>query len=523
MTTDFSNLKPILDLPCWEPLGTITAADSTAVTGTAGTSMASDLRCSEHRSRNIWFLKSIAILVQYNAKNNGWVQLASPALTGTFGNGASMVFAPSHGPRGSISAGATTTSFTISSALPNSASLSPNQLKGIRVRVIGNTSGGSGLTEERTILSNTGGTTPTITLESALSFTPAAGATYEILSGRLYMLSAGTLASNSFKYFDIATNAFNTTALPISGLPGSVSTDGYLLSLDELHTPITGIGNVAINGEVGGYFGTLTATASSSTSLTGQLLNGDSGVVENEYRNFQIRIVEDVTQPEAVGQRRRISSHTAGTSPEYTVPSWDVTPSSSAKYVIENNNDIIFTTAATAIYTYNAVTNAWSSSTYAAKPSAGGAGLTCWHPFNRTIDSDKNARHSYLYFARGGGSNIIDRLDIAGASNGAWSADIPYDNKGLTLFNTGGSSIYEPITNRTFLMPFAVSNTAVGIYTFNNDTMSLTAYVNCPQIHGTSATGERLAISMFIDGTAKRSFVYCLPSTQSLFLRLLSF
>ena len=61
----------------------------------------------------------------------------------------------------------------------------------------------------------------------------------------------------------------------------------------------------------------------------------------NEYRNFQIRIVEDTVNPTAVGQRRNITSHTAGASPVYTVPAWTVTPSANANFVIENNGDRI--------------------------------------------------------------------------------------------------------------------------------------------------------------------------------------
>ena len=64
-------------------------------------------------------------------------------------------------------------------------------------------------------------------------------------------------------------------------------------------------------------------------------------VLANEYRNFQIRIVQDTVNPTAVGQRRNITSHTAGASPVYTVPAWTVTPSANAIFVIENNGDRI--------------------------------------------------------------------------------------------------------------------------------------------------------------------------------------
>lgn len=50
---------------------------------------------------------------------------------------------------------------------------------------------------------------------------------------------------------------------------------------------------------------------SSAGSGTHSLWQGDSLILANEYRNFQIRIVQDLTNPTAVGQRRIIASHTA--------------------------------------------------------------------------------------------------------------------------------------------------------------------------------------------------------------------
>ena len=139
-------------------------------------------------------------------------------MTGTFGAGAGAVMMPAQGPRGVLAAGATTTSVVLSTALP--AAVAPNQLankgnsNGFKIRIIGNSAGGSGKIEERYIIGNTGGTTPTLYLDSPLSFTPAAGDAYEIRSGRLYMLSAGTLAAGCWKYYDIATNSFSATSPP---------------------------------------------------------------------------------------------------------------------------------------------------------------------------------------------------------------------------------------------------------------------------------------------------------------------
>jgi len=524
MTTDFSGIKQTLDLPVWEPLGIIFTGAGASTSAGAGVNMTCDLRLSQYRYQNIWYLAGTTVALQHNCRTNGWLTLASPALAGTFGAGASSVFAPSHGPRGTLAAGGTTTTMTLATALPNSASVTHNQLKGFRIRIIGSVGGGSGKTEERTIVSNSAGTTPTITLDSALSFTPVAGSAFEMLSGRVYFMSAGTVAAGIIKAFDIATSTYNTTALATTNLPATIGTDSAFVSMDELHTPITGVGGATVNGEVGGFFGTLTATASGATSLTGQAASGDASVLANEYRNFQIRIVEDTATPTAVGQRRRITSHTAGVSPVYTVPTWTVTPSATAKFVIENNNDIIlWTTANTTTYRYEWVGNTWDTTTYAARPAASGAGVCAWHPFNRTIDTAKNVRHSFIYSTRGSNSVAIDLFDIAGAATGSWTGDIPYDNKGFTVWSTGGSAVYDPVSNKTYSMPVSVNNVPPKMYVFDNETQSLMSFADVPQVSGGPNVGEKLALSIYVDGNDRKSFVYHAPSSQLVFLRTLAF
>ena len=123
--------------------------------------------------------------------------MTSPALAGTFGAGSTSAFVPSLGLVGTIAAGATTTSVVISTAFPTAVGV--NMLanrggsgdKGFKLRI---TDATAGKVEERWIVGNTAGTAPTITVETAFSFTPATGARYEILAGRLFLLSSGTMA-----------------------------------------------------------------------------------------------------------------------------------------------------------------------------------------------------------------------------------------------------------------------------------------------------------------------------------------
>ena len=525
MATDFTGIKPLLDLPEWEVLTNIYTAGGTPATAGAGATLIDDKRLSsENKAPNCWFLNSATQLLQYNKRTNGFLQLASPALAGTFGVGASGVFAPSQGPRGTIAAGATTTSITLSAVLPNSATVQANQLKGLKIRIIGNNAAGSGKTEEVTISDNTAGTTPTIYFSSALTFTPGTGAAYELLSGRVFLMSAGVLAANIIKYFDVGTTVYNTSAISTTNMPATIGTDSVMLSLDELHTPISGYNGAVINGEVGGYFGSLTATASGATTLTGQAAGGDATVAANEFRNFQIRIIEDTATPTAVGQRRRITSHTAGASPVYTVPAWTVTPSATAKYYIENNNDIImWSSASTNTYRLDPVALTWDTTTYGARSGAASNGVTAWHPFNRAYNANKKVNWGTIYTPRGGASNVIDMLDITAATTGTWTGDIAYDNKGLTLFNTGGCSAYEGISNKTIIRPLGSAGIGSLMFSFDNDTMSLRPYYQCPFLNSTAVNGEKLGTGLYYDGTDKKGFVYFIPDTQSVLLRSLIF
>lgn len=99
-----------------------------------------------------------------------------------------------------------------------------------------------------------------------------------------------------------------------------------------------------------GMYGTLTASATGSTSLTGAVGGADASAWSNRWKNFRIRIVEDTVNPTAVGQTRYISASTSANPTVYTISSaWTVTPSSTAKYVIENCGQMLL------MYVSNAV------------------------------------------------------------------------------------------------------------------------------------------------------------------------
>ena len=487
--------------------------------------LASDLRSDVSRNPFVFQLISNTVLNRYNIVTKSWNFVTSPALAGTFGAGAAMAFAPSLGPVGTIAAGATTTSVVLSTALPTAVGL--NMLAnrggsgdyGFKLRIIDTT---AGKTAERYIVANTAGTTPTINVLSSFGFTPSTGARYEIIGGRVFMLGAGTTAANIWRSFEVASNTLST-GLSTTGLPATIGTDSSILVLDEQYTPYNcspgdGMIKGAYNYDAGvvSRFA-LTATASAAGTITGQTTLGDAVVAANEYRNFQIRIVEDTTTPAAVGQRRIIASHTAGPSPVYTLgTAWTTTPSASAKFVIELPNLLLLrSSATTAVYTYNygdaTVNNgtnsiaagAWSTTYFGAAPAANAAGGMWMPSFGIQPDVARNSRHSFNYFFRGGASTL-DVLDIAASITGTWTGAIVYDGSPGALPATGSGGGYSPFgqEGRMFYLNLYVASAVNQIYRFDVQNRVLSPYTPTDFLQtGTATLGNRVACYIAQDGS----------------------
>ena len=512
-----NTFKKVIDRLMWAQVAPAPNASA------AATSMASDLRSGVSRNPFVYNLVSATVLNRYNIVTKAWTFVQSPALTGTFGAGSAMAFAPSLGLVGTIAAGATTSSVTLSTALPTAVGL--NMLAnrggsgeyGYKLRIIGFA---SGKTEERYITGNSASATPSIQVLSPFTFTPALNDRYEIIAGRVFMLSAGVLASNAWRSFEVGSNTLST-GLSITNLPATVGTDSSIMVLDEQYTPYDCTPG---EGMIKGAFvydtgletrSALTATASGASTLTGQATNGDSGVAVNEYRNFQIRIVQDTVTPAAVGQRRIIASHTVGPSPVYTLgTAWTTQPSSSAKYVIELPNLLLVrSTATTTVYTYNysdltvnngtnnITTGAWSTTYFGAAPAANASG-GMWAPsWGIRPDAGKNARQSFCYFFRGGVSTL-DVLDIAGSITGTWTGAVTYD--GALALTVGTCGTYSPFENegRMFYLNLYVASAVNQMYRFDVQNRVLSPFTPTDFLQsGTAVLGQRMAAYCAIDGT----------------------
>ena len=330
---------------------------------------------------------------------------------------------PTQGPRGVLAGGNTTTSIVLSTALP--AAVAPNQLankgnsNGFKIRIIGNSAGGSGKTEIG-VHHRQHGRHDADDLSRRAALVHAAGwrcvrdpvgPVVHVERGH-----AGCWLLEVLRHrhqLDVGQPLHHE---PARDLEHRLQSSWLSMSRTCRSTPILAMG----------YFGNLTATATAATSITGQAAGGDAAVLANEYRNFQIRIVQDTVNPTAVGQRRNITSHTAGASPVYTVPAWTVTPSANAVFVIENNGDRILYWGSAQQQPRTRTTSRRTPGTPPRSPTRSAAhaagSINCPSFFMRP-DAAKQARHSYVYVFRGGAGAVMDLFDIAGGATGAVDRD----------------------------------------------------------------------------------------------------
>lgn len=518
-----------IDTPGWrqmKPLDVVHAA---------GSVICCDKRNDQQCDHGIWHLASATALYKYSARYNGTHFMGSPALA-AFAAGGTMKNAYSFAIYGTIGTGSTTTKIVTSTALSLGtaiAALGTNQLVttdtdyGYHIRIVNKV---TGRTEERFIRGNTGSATPVIYLDGPLQSAPNNGDIFEIQAVGALIVAATTTAAGQSRYFNGANQVFaNAGAM---GITTATAMSGCVL--DELTVPYdrqTGEGFFVGNGTYDSAYtsdidqedknevkGCLTATAIGASSITGESSAGDYQVLQNEYRNFQIRIVEDTTNVTAVGQRRMIASHTAGPSAVYTLgAAWAVTPSANAKFVIENPNLFLVQSAAqVAMVVYNfsnaSITNGtntiaaftWSSTYFncagaTAHAAVVAAGTMCFpsygHQPQRQNDGSKLSRHSYIWFFRGG-STTLDLFDMAGGASGTWTNAVTYSGV-ATAFGAGSCGDYDPVTFNGEYAYINLNGTNL-MFQFNVSAASLVPWVKAPLQAGAAAIGDRIAVTSHV-------------------------
>lgn len=434
------------------------------------------------------FYTSATVCYLYDHENDSFIQIPSPALSGTFGAGAAGVF-NSWSSTYTANGGSTTT-ITVAAATHNI----NGYVVGKTVDIL--TNAGAALGQRRIItnvLNNAGAGTITLTVNEAFGASIANTNTFRISSGRFHLVSAGTLAAGSHKAFDLGTMSWSGN-LSITGLPATLGTDGRMVHafrLSEIYS--CGVASAGSTTTLTGPSGTAwtvdqwknyyvvitdgtgetqtakiasnTATQLTFTTTLGVALDNTSrfeirafapfaiGVATaggastltnsgktwttNQWSNFQVRIVSGT----GIGQVRAIASNTGTVLT--TASAWTTNPDTTSVYEINGNENSLYYLGnnAVTLYRYSISGDSWATvspgTARAAAPSTGmtanwisQTGNTGWSNESDFLDG------RYIYSFRGGATALCDRYDIA---LNVWTA-AAINYVGTETFTTGSGS-----------------------------------------------------------------------------------
>jgi hypothetical protein len=417
----------------------------------------------------------------YDVEEDGWYQLPSFAMAGTYGAGACGGW------------GLWSNTLTATGGTTTTINLTTNITGKIVGRRVWFQSASTNTWLRRTItevLIVRGGT-HIIYLDQALPIAVASGHTFKVDSGVFYVLNAySSLASGVFKSYDQITGT--VTTLVNTGLPAAWGTDGRIVS-----TP--------------SYVGSF-ATGTTTSATTTTLVNSTKTWTTNQWSNYQVRI----TAGTGIGQVRNISSNTGTT---LTVSAaWSTTPDATSQYAIEGNDDYLYLLGnnAVAMYRYSISANTWTTlSPTSARAAAPGAGMSAnWVsqvPSNVWKDESNNLSGRYIYSFRGAATNTLHRYDIA---LNTW---LTYDYiRQQETFTTGSSGDYE--NGKIYLLK---ENTG-RLFRYDvvdNEIISVSTDLY-PQ--STAVVGDKIFTVEYYDGSGDRiNFIYYIQNNSTIFRRLM--
>ena len=365
------------------------------------------------------YVTSSTVQYIYLHSQDGFSQITSGALAGTFGAGACGTHTP-----WSITYtanGGTTSTITVAAATHNI----NNYALGDTVEFLNGTN--LGLRRYITnIRNNAGAGTITLTIDSVVSASVANADTFRVGSGRFFCMNAGTTAAGSWKTFDVGTLGWQAN-LVTTNLPASWATDGKCVSTAKLASIIQngtasagstttltdstktwvsdefkGLYLFIIDGTGEGQFVKILSNTSTvltfetaitsgdntsvyqitrgkpayasgvATSATGTtIVNSGKSWTVDQWINYQVRIVSGT----GIGQIRTITDSDATS---LTVAAWSVTPDATSVYAIESNDDFIYLAGNNAVtmYRYSISANTWTVMTpTSARGAAPGVGM----------------------------------------------------------------------------------------------------------------------------------------------------
>jgi hypothetical protein len=475
MPTTNGNRK-ILDLKRWEfctPLPSATAAAQFIVS-------------SRHYRQQQLLVQSNTAAFLYNPLEDGFIQVPSPALAGTFGVGAT-------GTAGSFSTGTTVGASSLTATAGTVSSITTNQtlardLRGYSVLFVGGTNAG----RLKTIASNTIGANAVITFAGAAEAVAFdATSQYRIKAPVFFVVGAGTLAAGSFRKYDFATNTWTTLA--ITGLPASLGTDGKMCG-----TPAW---------VDGGFKSFATGTATSATGTT--LVNSAKTWGTNQWANSQVRITAGTGQ----GQIRTVASNT-GTALTVSA-AWTTNPDATSQYSIEGNDDFLYYLGNNAVtmYRYSISANTWTTlAPGVARGGAPGTGMSGhWiHSVSAADWANESAIRNgrYLYSFRGAGGALLDRYDIAANT---WEA-VTYAPLTET-FTTGTKYAY--CKDRLYIQKEATGR----CFAFDFAEFAMQPWSTMTYTQGAAIVGDTCFDVTYRDGATEIDYVYMALNTSAVMLR----
>jgi hypothetical protein len=337
----------------------------------------------------------------YSHADDAYQQITSGALAGTFGAGACGVRHPWS--QAYTATGGSTTTITVAAATHNIGMYAVGAV--VECISAGTASGfGTG-----TITLTLATTAPTAILNTH---------TFRLLTGRYFLMNAGTIAAGIFRVYDVATQSW-AASLVTTNLPATWGTDGKLV--------------LAYN--YGEIFATGTATAGAASTLT----NAAKAWTVNQWTNYQVRISAGT----GVGQIRTIASNTATVLT--TSVAWTTNPDATSVYQIEANEDFLYLLGNNAVtmYRYSISANTWTvmapTTARAGVPVAGMSGNAVGATGDALWADETNIKDGRFIYSLRGGSAIIDRFDIAGGTAGA-GAWLVMTYGGAETFATGSSA-----------------------------------------------------------------------------------
>ena len=475
------NNVPVLNRKEWQTM-------MPAITATAaGSFVAAD---QSGLSRYALYMLSGTVHYLYDHINDDYLPITSGAFAGTFVAGACGCYHP-----WSVTytaTGGTTTSVDVNSAVSNISGL----VVGAEIEFLSGTAANLGQRRTITGIEILGGTGTTRIIFNAAPSAVVNTDTFRISSGSFFVLATGTLASGSFKRWDIATAVWSN--LTITGLPATWGTDGRMVTPALIDT----------------YYDSGTATAGGATSLT------DSGKAwtADQWINSQVRI----TGGTGIGQIRRITDNDGTV---LTVASaWTTNPDATSTYKIEGDENAIYVLGNNAVtmYKYSISGNSWATvSPTVARSGAPIAGMSAdfvgqtGNAVWADITDIKDGR--YIYSLRGG-TAVLDRFDIAGgtAGAGAWSA-ITY-SPALQTFASGDSSFWDG--ENIIIAKEGSASVPQRFYLYSLPYNTMIPFTSDWYFGGAALLGNKIWVKK-LSSTGLVRWVYCLQSTATNLRRIM--